>query len=89
MDTRNRQPQPLSQQGRRWNTRRGEKQRRLAAVAHLCDGPVLRSDRIVEALQQLLVSGDRVVLEGNNQSRPTSWRARWSSPTRTGSTSCT
>jgi malonate decarboxylase alpha subunit len=32
---------------KRWDTRRSEKQRRLAAVAHLCDGPVLRSDRIV------------------------------------------
>jgi malonate decarboxylase alpha subunit len=52
---------------RRWDTRRSEKRRRLAAVAHLCDGRVLRSERIVEALQQLLVSGDRVVLEGNNQ----------------------
>jgi malonate decarboxylase alpha subunit len=52
---------------RRWDTRRCEKQRRLAAVSHLCDGPVLRSECIVEALQQLVVSGDRVVLEGNNQ----------------------
>ena len=52
---------------KRWDTRRGEKQRRLAAVAHLCDGPVLRADRIVEALERLVVSGDRVVLEGNNQ----------------------
>jgi malonate decarboxylase alpha subunit len=52
---------------RRWDTRRSEKQRRLDAVAHLCDGPVLRSERIVEALQQLVVSGDRVVIEGNNQ----------------------
>jgi malonate decarboxylase alpha subunit len=52
---------------RRWDTRRQEKQRRLAAVRHLADGPVLRSDRLVEALEQLVVSGDRVVLEGNNQ----------------------
>jgi malonate decarboxylase alpha subunit len=52
---------------RRWDTRRTEKQRRMDAVAHLCDGPVLRSDRIVEALERLVVSGDRVVLEGNNQ----------------------
>ncbi|HJV00650.1 MAG TPA: malonate decarboxylase subunit alpha [Burkholderiaceae bacterium] len=60
-------PPPADVPGRRWDTRRSEKRRRLAAVAHLCDGPVLRADRIVEALQQLLVSGDRVVLEGNNQ----------------------
>jgi malonate decarboxylase alpha subunit len=52
---------------RAWDTRRKEKQRRLQAVRHLCDGPVLRADRIVEALQGLIVSGDRIVLEGNNQ----------------------
>ena len=52
---------------RRWDTRRTEKRRRLAAVAQWCDGPVLRSDRLVEALERLVVSGDRVVLEGNNQ----------------------
>lgn len=52
---------------RRWDTRRTEKQRRLAAVAHLCDGPVLDGERMVEALQLLVASGDRVVLEGNNQ----------------------
>jgi malonate decarboxylase alpha subunit len=52
---------------RQWNTRHLEKQRRLASVSHLCDGPVLRSEHIVEALQALIVSGDRVVLEGNNQ----------------------
>jgi malonate decarboxylase alpha subunit len=52
---------------RAWDTRRKEKQRRLESVRHLCDGPVLRSDSIVEALQRLIVSGDRIVLEGNNQ----------------------
>ena len=52
---------------RRWDTRRQEKRRRLDAVRHLADGPVLRSDRLVEALESLVVSGDRVVLEGNNQ----------------------
>jgi malonate decarboxylase alpha subunit len=52
---------------RAWDTRRKEKQRRLQAVRHLCEGPVLRTDRIVEALGLLIASGDRVVLEGNNQ----------------------
>lgn len=52
---------------RRWDTRRQEKQRRIAAVRHLADGPVLSAGRLVEALEQLVVSGDRVVLEGNNQ----------------------
>jgi malonate decarboxylase alpha subunit len=52
---------------RQWDTRRREKARRMAAASHLADGPVLDSERIVEALQLLLASGDRVVLEGNNQ----------------------
>src|SRR5438067_8114046 len=56
-----------SEPARQWDTRRREKQRRVALVAHLADGPVLRSDRLVEALENLVVSGDRVVLEGNNQ----------------------
>ncbi|MGS0740356.1 malonate decarboxylase subunit alpha [Glaciimonas sp. GG7] len=51
----------------KWSKRRTEKQRRLASVAHLADGPVLRSADIVAALQILISSGDRVVLEGNNQ----------------------
>jgi len=52
---------------RRWDTRRQEKQRRIAAVRHLAEGAVLSAGRLVEALEQLVVSGDRVVLEGNNQ----------------------
>jgi malonate decarboxylase alpha subunit len=52
---------------RRWDTRRQEKHRRVAEVRHLADGAVLRTDRLVEALEKLVVSGDRVVLEGNNQ----------------------
>jgi malonate decarboxylase alpha subunit len=52
---------------RQWDTRRQEKQRRIQAVRHLADGPVLRPERLVEALESLVVSGDRVVLEGNNQ----------------------
>jgi len=52
---------------RRWDTRRQEKARRMAAASHLADGPVLDSARIVDALELLLAGGDRVVLEGNNQ----------------------
>ncbi|KAF3999078.1 malonate decarboxylase subunit alpha [Glaciimonas immobilis] len=50
-----------------WSKRRTEKHRRLASIAHLADGPVLRTADIVAALQALISSGDRVVLEGNNQ----------------------
>jgi malonate decarboxylase alpha subunit len=52
---------------RQWDTRRQEKRRRLESVRHLCDGRILGTDAIVEALQLLVASGDRVVLEGNNQ----------------------
>ena len=52
---------------RKWDTRRTEKQRRLQKVRQLADGPVLRSAHIVPALEALIVPGDRVVLEGNNQ----------------------
>lgn len=58
---------PVSAQ---WNRRRTEKRRRLALADHLLDavgGKVLKTADVVEALSVLLASGDRVVLEGNNQ----------------------
>ena len=51
----------------RWTRRRSEKQRRLAQVRDLADGVVLPTDKIVAALEALILPGDRVVLEGNNQ----------------------
>ncbi|MBU6492849.1 MAG: malonate decarboxylase subunit alpha [Burkholderiales bacterium] len=51
----------------RWATRRAEKARRLAQVHSLADGAVLPREHIVAALERLIVPGDRVVLEGNNQ----------------------
>ena len=51
----------------KWSKRRSEKHRRLALVAHLAEGPVLKTGDIVAALSALIWSGDRVVLEGNNQ----------------------
>jgi malonate decarboxylase alpha subunit len=51
----------------RWTRRRSEKQRRLALVRDLADGVVLPTDKIVAALEALILPGDRVVLEGNNQ----------------------
>jgi malonate decarboxylase alpha subunit len=51
----------------KWNTRRTEKRRRLAMANPFADGRVIRSADIVSALQALISSGDRVVLEGNNQ----------------------
>ena len=52
---------------RSWSTRREDKAQRLCRAAHLTNGRVLRTDRIVEALEVLLAPGDRVALEGDNQ----------------------
>lgn len=50
-----------------WSRRRTEKQRRVAKASAYAEGAVIRTDRIVEALEVLIAPGDRVVLEGNNQ----------------------
>ena len=48
-----------------WNTRRTEKQRRLASIP--VQGKVLPTGDLVAMLEKLIAPGDRVVLEGNNQ----------------------
>lgn len=50
-----------------WTTRRDEKQRRLHSIQPWMKGPILPTDQIVGALESLIVSGDRVVIEGDNQ----------------------
>jgi malonate decarboxylase alpha subunit len=50
-----------------WTTRRDEKRRRMQLVQPWMKGPVLSSAKVVEALETLIVSGDRIVLEGDNQ----------------------
>lgn len=52
---------------RNWNTRAQEKARRLKLIEPWLDGSVLDPARIVDALSALIVTGDRVALEGNNQ----------------------
>ena len=52
---------------RRWDTRRSDKRDRLTRAAHYADGKVVPTTNIVSLLESLLVPGDRVVLEGNNQ----------------------
>jgi malonate decarboxylase alpha subunit len=52
---------------RPWTTRRGEKRRRLQKVEPMMRGPFLPTDEIVPSLEALIVSGDRVVIEGDNQ----------------------
>ncbi len=49
------------------NSRAQEKARRLKLIEPWMNGPVLDSERIVDALSALIVTGDRVALEGNNQ----------------------
>src|SRR5258708_37884065 len=55
------------QQTSSWTRRRDEKERRMQAVMRWMSGPVLPTDKTVEALEALVVAGDRIVLEGDNQ----------------------
>lgn len=52
---------------RLWNTRLIEKKRRIDAIKGLANGKVLAQENFIQVLEQLIVSGDKVVLEGNNQ----------------------
>ena len=56
------QPMPHS-----WTTRRDEKRRRIESVQPWMQGPILPPEKITDALELLIRSGDRVVLEGDNQ----------------------
>src|SRR5882762_9350251 len=59
--------QTLEQVSRSWKTRRDEKRRRMQLIYPWMKGPILARERIIEALETLIVSGDRIVLEGDNQ----------------------
>ncbi|KAA0264569.1 malonate decarboxylase subunit alpha [Hafnia alvei] len=50
-----------------WDTRRQEKRRRVESVQGLINGKVIPTDDLTTILEKLIVSGDRVVMEGNNQ----------------------
>ena len=50
-----------------WTTRREEKRRRLEAVRPWMKGPILSQSKVVDVLPLLVKSGDRLVLEGDNQ----------------------
>src|SRR6516164_8985629 len=50
-----------------WTTRRDEKRKRIDSVRPWMQGPILPPEKITNALQLLLKSGDRIVLEGDNQ----------------------
>jgi malonate decarboxylase alpha subunit len=55
------------QQRTSWTTRRDEKTRRMRGVQAWMRGPILPREKTVEALESLVVSGDRIVMEGDNQ----------------------
>src|SRR5580698_9971382 len=57
----------LTQQRTSWTTRRDEKRRRLESVKPWMSGPVLAQNKLVEALETVIQSGDRIVMEGDNQ----------------------
>ena len=50
-----------------WTTRRDEKARRMQTVAPWLKGPVLSRAKIIETLESVIVKGDRIVMEGDNQ----------------------
>src|SRR6201987_4337978 len=50
-----------------WTTRRDEKKRRMQLVSSWMSGPLLPREQLVESLEALVVAGDRIVLEGDNQ----------------------
>ncbi len=59
--------QPQQSTANSWATRREEKRRRIASIQPWMQGPILLPEKIIDALELLLKSGDRVVLEGDNQ----------------------
>src|ERR1700688_4673151 len=59
--------QTLTRQRTSWTTRRDEKRRRLESVKPWMKGPVLAQNKIVETLESVIVAGDRIVMEGDNQ----------------------
>jgi malonate decarboxylase alpha subunit len=60
--------QQTEKQGTRsWTMRRDEKRRRMQRIEPWMKGPVLAQDKMVEVLETVIQSGDRVVMEGDNQ----------------------
>ncbi|MBI0576804.1 malonate decarboxylase subunit alpha [Neobacillus cucumis] len=52
---------------RSWKTRLEAKEKRLEKMKAITSGRIIPTSKIVEALETLILPGDRVVLEGNNQ----------------------
>src|SRR5271170_5243505 len=62
MSEQTQQQRPVS-----WTTRRDEKARRMQTIEPSLKGPVLAREKIVETLESVIQSGDRIVMEGDNQ----------------------
>lgn len=60
---------------KKWDIKRTLKQQRIKSVHSITEGKVIPTENIVEVMEKIIQSGDRVILEGNNQNRLTSWRA--------------
>ena len=73
MSEQTQQQRPIS-----WATRRDEKARRMQMVELWLKGPVLPQEKIVEALESVIVPGDRIVMEVTTRSKPISCRVLWS-----------
>lgn len=52
---------------RSWTMRRDEKRRRMQLIEPWMTGPILPTAKILDALENLIVRGDKIVLEGDNQ----------------------
>src|ERR1700721_94406 len=52
---------------RSWTMRRDEKCRRMQRIEPWMKGPVLAQNKMVETLETVIQSGDRIVMEGDNQ----------------------
>src|ERR1700676_4882510 len=57
----------LTQPRTSWTTRRDAKRRLLESVKPWMKGPVLAQNKMVETLETVVQSGDRIVMEGDNQ----------------------
>lgn len=57
----------MIQQERSWTKRLEGKKQRLQEAAHLVNGVIIPTNKIVDVLEHVMKPGDRVVLEGNNQ----------------------
>ncbi|AXT70472.1 malonate decarboxylase subunit alpha [Vibrio sp. dhg] len=52
---------------KKWDIKRTLKQQRIKSVHSITEGKVIPTENIVEVMEKIIQSGDRVILEGNNQ----------------------